>query len=95
MILIASPLKPFQFNAKAIPRRGVMLQQYSEEIEAIYRAVESSAQSDVPLPVSWDATTTLEFVRAIVKDTLSRSFADDADIFRNGGDRLVLCPSKD
>ncbi|KAI1789126.1 acetyl-CoA synthetase-like protein [Ganoderma leucocontextum] len=88
MILIASPSKPFQFNAKAIPRRGVILQQYSEEIEAIYRAVENSAQSDFAPPAAWDTTSTLDFVRAIVKSTLSRSLADDADIFRNGGDSL-------
>ncbi|KAM5540085.1 hypothetical protein V8D89_006225 [Ganoderma adspersum] len=88
MILIASPSKPFQFNAKASPRRAVMLQQYSEEIEAIYRAVESSAQSDFTPPAAWDATTTLDFVRAVVNGTLSRPVADDADIFRNGGDSL-------
>ena len=95
MILIASPSKPFQFNAKAIPRRGVIFKQYSEEIEAIYRAVESSARSDIALPATWDATNTLDFVRAIVEGTLTRSLADDADIFRNGGDRLVFCSSKE
>ena len=64
-----------------------MVQQYSEEIEAIYRAVESSAQSDFTPPATWDATTTLNFVQAVVNGTLSRPLADDADIFRNGGDR--------
>ena len=92
MILIASPSKPFQFNVKAIPRRGVILQQYSEEIEAIYKAVESSAQSDIALPAIWDTASTLDFVRAIVLDTLSRPLGDDADIFQNGGDRSVSCP---
>ena len=95
MILIASPSKPFQFNAKGSPRRGVMVQQYSEEIEAIYRAVESSAQSDFTSPAAWDAMTTLDFIRAVVNGTLSHPLADDADIFRNGGDRLVFCLSKD
>ena len=87
MILIASTLKPFQFNGKGGPRRGVMLQQYNEEIEGIYRAVESSAQSDFAPPAAWDATTTLNFVRAVVNGTLSCPLADGADIFRNGGDR--------
>ena len=95
MILIASPSKPFQFNAKAIPRRGVILQQYAEEIEAIYKAIESSTQSDFAPPASWDTTSTLDFIRAIVQGTLSRSLANDADIFRNGGDRLVSRSPKD
>ncbi|PIL34345.1 hypothetical protein GSI_03120 [Ganoderma sinense ZZ0214-1] len=88
MILIASPSKPFQFNAKATLRRGVILKEYDEEIEAIYKAVESSAQSDIAPPAAWDETSTLDFVRAIVKGTLSRSLSDNADIFRNGGDSL-------
>ncbi|KAI0350281.1 acetyl-CoA synthetase-like protein [Trametes cingulata] len=88
MILVASPSKPFQFNIKGLPRRKVILEQYNDEIEALYKQVEESAQSDLRPPQSWDEHSTLLFVRAVVEHTLRRSVADDADIFRNGGDSL-------
>ncbi|KAF8645464.1 hypothetical protein AX16_007810 [Volvariella volvacea WC 439] len=37
MILVASPLKPFQYTTKGIPRRPIILQQYQEEIDYAYR----------------------------------------------------------
>ncbi|KAI0357816.1 acetyl-CoA synthetase-like protein [Trametes cingulata] len=88
MILVASPSKPFQFNVKGLPRRAIILAQYQEEIEALYREVEESAQSDLRRPETWDASSTLSFIRAVVEHTLDRSIPDDADIFRNGGDSL-------
>ena len=88
MILVTHPNKPFQFNAKALPRRGIILKEYNNEIEALYKEVESSAQSEFAPPATWDKVSTLEFVRIIVQSTLRRPLADDADIFRNGGDSL-------
>ena len=88
MILVTHPSKPFQFNAKSLPRRGIILKEYAEEIEALYKAVESSAQSEFAPPAVWDSASTLAFVRTIVQSTLRRAIADDADIFRNGGDSL-------
>ena len=88
MILVTHPDKPFQFNAKALPRRGVILKEYNDEIEALYKEVESSTQSDFAPPVTWDAASNLDFVRTVVQSTLRRPLADDADIFRNGGDSL-------
>ena len=88
MILVTHPNKPFQFNAKALPRRGIILKEYNNEIEALYKEVESSAQSEFAPPAAWDKVSTLEFVRIIVQSTLRRPLADDADIFRNGGDSL-------
>ena len=92
MILVTHPSKPFQFNAKSLPRRGIILKEYAEEIEALYKAVESSAQSEFAPPATWDSASTLAFVRTIVQSTLRRAIADDADIFRNGGDRWVNAP---
>ncbi|PIL34373.1 hypothetical protein GSI_03148 [Ganoderma sinense ZZ0214-1] len=88
MILVTNPDKPFPFNAKALPRRGFILKEYNDEIEALYKEVESSAQSEFVPPVVWDEASTLAFVRTIVHSTLRRTLADDADIFRNGGDSL-------
>ena len=87
MILITHPSKPLQFNVKGLPRRGVILTEYRHEIEDLYKAVESSAESDVPPPAAWDAESTLAYVRAVVESTLQRPIPDDADIFRSGGDR--------
>ncbi|KAI0739441.1 acetyl-CoA synthetase-like protein [Daedaleopsis nitida] len=88
MILVTSPSKPFEFTAKNQPRRNFILQQYHDEIEALYKAVESSAQGDLVPPSTWDPASTLVFVRAVVEGTLRRAIADDADIFRSGGDSL-------
>ena len=88
MILVTHPDKPFQFNAKALPRRGVILKEYNDAIEALYKEVESSIQSEFAPPAVWDEASTLDFVRTVVQNTLGRPLADDADIFRNGGDSL-------
>ncbi len=87
MITVTSPSKPFQFTVKGLPRRNIILQDYHDEIEALYKQVEESAQSEFAPPVQWDEASTLEFVRTIVQSTLHRSLPNDADIFRNGGDR--------
>ena len=89
MILVAHPLKPFQFNAKGLLRRGIILDDYKDEIEALYEEVENSARSDIDPPATWDLNSTLAFVRAVVESTLRRPIPDGADIFRNGGDRWV------
>ncbi|KAI0634096.1 acetyl-CoA synthetase-like protein [Trametes polyzona] len=88
MILVASPEKPFQLNVKGTPRRSVILGDYHDEIEALYKQVEDSSQSDLHAPSVWDEHSTLTFVRAVVEQTLRRTIGDDDDIFRNGGDSL-------
>ncbi|KAI0672433.1 acetyl-CoA synthetase-like protein [Trametes maxima] len=88
MILVTSPSKPFQFNVKALPRRGAILTDYEQEIEELYKQVEESTQSDLKLPEVWDESSALSFVREVVQHTLNRPIPDDADIFRNGGDSL-------
>lgn len=90
MILIATPSKLFHLTAKGTLRRNLILSDYEDEIEAIYQAVETSAESDIPPPTTWDEDGIKTFVRAVVHDTLNRAIEDDADIFRNGGDRYVF-----
>ena len=89
MILVASPSKPFQFTIKRQPRRNFILQEYHDEIERLYKEIETSAQSELSPPANWNEESTLTFVRAVVQSTLLRDIADDADIFRSGGDRYV------
>ena len=88
MILVAHPSKPFQFNAKCMPLRGIILEDYVDEIEALYTEVESGTQSECAPPTVWNSTSILAFVRTVVQSTLRRAIADDAYIFHNGGDSL-------
>ena len=67
MIIVTSPTKPFQFTVKGLPRRNIILQEYHDEIEALYKEVEESAQSEFTPPAQWDKSSTLQFVRAVVE----------------------------
>ncbi|KAK0200640.1 NRPS-like enzyme [Desarmillaria ectypa] len=89
MILVASPDKPFEFTAKQSLRRGAVLKAYEQEIEDIYKAVDT-VSPDIPLPKTLTLTTTTNVVREIVKGTLQQNtVADNEDIFTLGGDSLT------
>ncbi|KAJ3847468.1 hypothetical protein EV368DRAFT_51127 [Lentinula lateritia] len=88
MILVASPFKPFTYTAKNTARRQLILDQYEEEIEAVYKAVEETTQSDIPAPVEWNLLSTKSFVRNIVTQVLSHTVKDGDDIFQYGCDSL-------
>lgn len=87
MIIVTSPSKPFQFTEKRQPRRNFILKAYNDEIEALYKEIENSSQSEFAAPAVWDSSSTLNFVRTVVQSTLRRDIGDVDDIFRNGGDR--------
>ena len=89
MIIVTSPGKPFSYNVTGYPRRTWILKDYQEEIAAVYKAVEESAQNDVHAPVAWDDGSTRTFVRTVVERVLKKSIPDNADFFRNGCDRYV------
>lgn len=92
MILVASPSKPFDYNAKGNVRRGPILQRYAAEIDALYASVEESVQVDIAAPSSWDPESTKSFVKAVLQRVLLRPLLhDDADFFRSGCDR---CPAR-
>ncbi|KAI0759226.1 acetyl-CoA synthetase-like protein [Trametes elegans] len=88
MILVASPSKPLQMNAKGLPRRKFIFADYSSEIDKLYEDVESSTHSELDPPAQWDDRSTLLFVRDVVINTLGSTISDNADIFRSGGDSL-------
>ena len=87
MILVAKPNKPFSYTAKRTVRRGAVIKDYEDEINALYDSVEESSQSTVPPPTSWDIAPTAEFVRRVVNQVMGRTVPDDADLFQNGCDR--------
>ncbi|TFK80331.1 acetyl-CoA synthetase-like protein [Polyporus arcularius HHB13444] len=88
MILVATPDKPFTYNLKGYPRRKTLEKLYSEEIDELYAEIESSAQSDIPSPSTWDAESIRHFLRAVVESTLHQPLDDEEDFFRHGCDSL-------
>ncbi|TFY54516.1 hypothetical protein EVJ58_g8816 [Rhodofomes roseus] len=88
MILIAKPSKPFFYTAKHTVRRGAVVKEYEDEIDAIYDSVEASSQSAVPPPASWDIPSTTEFVRRVAAQVMGRTVPDDGDLFQHGCDSL-------
>ena len=89
MILVAKPTKPFSYTAKGTVRRGVVLEAYRDEIDALYSAVEASTQVNTPPPRQWRNYEATQFVRSCVTEIIGRKVPDDADIFQHGCDRPV------
>ncbi|KAF8890513.1 hypothetical protein CPB84DRAFT_1849102 [Gymnopilus junonius] len=88
MIMVSKPSKPFQYTVKNTPRRPFILNEYAEEIKALYDAVADSTQSSIPPPADWELTTTLDFVRLVVNKVMIHGVQDDEDIFQRGCDSL-------
>lgn len=92
MILVTSPSKPLLFTPKGTLRRKVTLEQYTEEIDALYKAVDESAQEDISGPVDWSIDNAIVFVRNAVEKTMKkggRDLTDSADLFEFGLDRCA------
>jgi hypothetical protein len=89
MILVASPSKPFTYTAKMTARRQAIINDYDEEIQDLYEAVQATTQSDLPLPTTWNLEETLKYTREVVTSVMNASIEDDDDFFRFGCDRSV------
>ena len=89
MILIAKPTKPFSYTAKNTVRKGVVLEEYKEEINALYSAVEASSLVNTPHPKQWRNYESTQFVRNCVTEIMGHKVPDDADLFQHGCDRSV------
>ncbi|KAK0499795.1 hypothetical protein EDD18DRAFT_1442304 [Armillaria luteobubalina] len=88
MIIVTKPGRPVAYTAKNTVRRQVTLDNYSEDIETLYKTVEGSAQSGILPPSEWDYTSTHEFVRNVVLQTFPRPIPDNADLFQHGCDSI-------
>ncbi|EIW84433.1 acetyl-CoA synthetase-like protein [Coniophora puteana RWD-64-598 SS2] len=88
MIIVANPLKPFTYTSKNTPRRGAIINLYSDEIEEAYAAVDKTTQSSIPPPSEWNSTQTLKFVGLVVRSVLGKDVPDNVDIFQFGCDSL-------
>ena len=90
MIIIASPSKPFAYTVKNTARRQAIINDYQPEIDALYDAVEETAQADIPPPLAWDIPHALRFVRVVVNRVLKSAVNDTDDIFLKGCDRCNI-----
>lgn len=89
MITVASPSKPFTYTAKRTARRAAIINDYTEEIEALYAAADESTQADIQPPTSWTYPNAKEFIQSAITRVLGHAVGDDDDIFQNGCDRSV------
>nr|AEM76784.1 NRPS-like enzyme [Armillaria mellea] len=76
MILVANPVKPFEFTAKGTPRRNAILDTYREEIEILYKNLDQMLPTDVVIPPEWSLKNTTTLVRNIVRLILERDIGD-------------------
>lgn len=88
MIIIAHPSRPFTYNHKGAPKRGAILTEYADDIEAVYTEVEKGIS--IAPPAEWTPATTLEFVRDTVNGILRQPAGDSDDLFEGGCDRSVI-----
>lgn len=89
MILVSSPRKPFTLTAKLTARRQAIIAEYEAEIDALYDAVDETAQAVKYSPKEWTKQTSLQFARDLIHSVLKVSVGDDDDIFQHSCDRLV------
>ncbi|KAK0453918.1 hypothetical protein EV421DRAFT_1701489 [Armillaria borealis] len=70
MIIVTKPGRPLAHTAKNTVRRQVVLHDYRAEIATLYETVEDHARSGILPPLEWNDTSTLDFVRNVVLQTL-------------------------
>ncbi|RPD77318.1 acetyl-CoA synthetase-like protein [Lentinus tigrinus ALCF2SS1-7] len=89
MIMATKPSKPLEYTAKGTPRRQVCIAAYVDEIDALYKKVEESSQTDLPPPRDWAPETVHEYVGDVVRKVLNNpTIQDSNDIFQYGCDSL-------
>lgn len=87
MILVSSPRKPFVLTAKLTARRQAVIAEYEPEIDALYDAVDETAQAAKGFPNEWTEQNSLEFARNLINGVLKVPVKDDDDIFQHSCDR--------
>ncbi|KIP01948.1 hypothetical protein PHLGIDRAFT_319891 [Phlebiopsis gigantea 11061_1 CR5-6] len=88
MVMVVSPSKPFVYTAKGTPRRVAIINDYADEIEALYAAADEATEDDLSPPSNWSYDAAKEFIRAVVTRVLEHSVNDNDDIFQHGCDSL-------
>ncbi|PBK89816.1 acetyl-CoA synthetase-like protein [Armillaria gallica] len=88
MILVSSPSKPFTYTTKNTARRLPVIEDYEDEIQALYDTAEDNILPDIPPPCEWNATSVAGFIRAVVRHILKQPLSDEDDLFEYGCDSL-------
>ncbi|TFK84744.1 acetyl-CoA synthetase-like protein [Polyporus arcularius HHB13444] len=88
MVIVTSPSKPFEFTAKATPRRQACINAYSQEIDAAYNKMQESSQPDIAPPEHWTRESVQGYIRTIVDKVMSTPVGEDDDLFQYGCDSL-------
>ncbi len=70
-----------------VTRRQAALNEYRTEIATLYETAEDRGRSGIFPPLEWNDTSTLEFVRNVVSQTLTRPVLDSQDLFQHGCNR--------
>lgn len=92
MVLVADPLKPFEYTSDSTPDRQAILAAYVVEMETAYEAVETpspSSDAALEIPLTWSETECLKFARSVIQKVTLCPLDDDDDIFHAGCDRCV------
>ncbi|KAK0238145.1 hypothetical protein EDD85DRAFT_921521 [Armillaria nabsnona] len=88
MVLVSSPSKPFTYTTKNTARRLPVIEDYEDEIQALYDTVEDNILPDILSPCEWNATSVVGFIRAVVRHILKQPLSDEDDLFEYGCDSL-------
>ncbi|KAF9042789.1 acetyl-CoA synthetase-like protein [Hymenopellis radicata] len=92
MIMVTNSSKPFRLTPKRTVDRDTVLQEYEDDIDALYRAVDPTSPMDSPTespPRSGlEASDSIKLARMAVEKYISEPLSDDEDLFQAGCDSL-------
>ncbi|KAL1710425.1 hypothetical protein EV121DRAFT_192955 [Schizophyllum commune] len=91
LILVAHPDRPLPRTDKGTVIRKLALKVYEEEIENIYKALESAEHGEVldgTPPSSWETATIKDWITQHIRDITGRNVDPAADLFEQGFDSL-------
>ncbi|KIK55529.1 hypothetical protein GYMLUDRAFT_837603 [Collybiopsis luxurians FD-317 M1] len=88
MILAASPSKPLPRAGKGTVLRKAAYEQYQEEINQIYDAVESTLVDTIEPPSDWESNAVQRWLKIQIEDLCHNSVGFSEDIFEHGFDSL-------
>ncbi|KAJ6574353.1 hypothetical protein B0H19DRAFT_1371452 [Mycena capillaripes] len=90
MIVLATPSRPFQVTAKGTPRRRAILEDYAQDIDAVYVAFNrAAAQAGPQVHGKISVNDALEIVRGQVHTNLRPCISDNENLFDAGADSLL------
>ncbi|GJJ06383.1 hypothetical protein Clacol_000574 [Clathrus columnatus] len=97
MIILSKPSKPFLVTGKGTLRKGAIIKDYSQDIDELYRTIEETSHSEVPIPDchanggGLSLESALQYVQAVIEKIMSlpAGAGVDSDLFDLGCDSLL------